>query len=72
MPDQSPLRTFAMFGTIGLQLAVWIVAGLGIGYLLDRWMGTSPVFLIIGVLGGILLGIISMIALIKRYLGDSS
>lgn len=72
MPNQTPLRTLGMFGSIGLQLAIWIVAGLGIGRWLDRVMGTAPIFLIIGIISGLLLGIIGMIALIKRFLGDGS
>lgn len=72
MPNQTPLRTLGMFGSIGLQLAIWIVAGLGIGRWLDRVMGTAPIFLIIGIISGLLLGIIGMTALIKRFLGDGS
>lgn len=67
----NPWRAFAKFGVIGIELAVCIVAGLFAGRWLDNIMGTEPVFLIIGILCGVLIGIISMIFLIKQYLGDS-
>lgn len=74
MPDQTPdpLRAFATFGVVGFQIAIWIVMGLWVGRWLDSVIGTSPIFMIIGLLGGVAFGILGMILLIKRYLGDRS
>lgn len=68
----SPWRAFGKFGAIGMQLAVCVIAGLLGGRWLDNVLGTSPVFLITGILCGVVIGIISMILSIKRYLGDGS
>lgn len=68
----SPWRALGMFGAIGMQLAVCIVAGLFAGRWLDSAMGTDPIFLITGILCGVIIGILSTILLIKRYLGDGS
>jgi ATP synthase protein I len=48
-------RAFAVAWNLPFQLIVPPLLGGGIGYLLDRWLHTKPVFLLIlGVLGFIL------------------
>ena len=42
----------ALVGTIGGYVALCILVGLGIGWLLDRLLGTAPLFLIAGVVVG--------------------
>jgi F0F1-type ATP synthase assembly protein I len=44
----------ALAGTIGGYVALSILLGLGLGYLLDRLLHTAPLFLIVGVLLGFL------------------
>jgi F0F1-type ATP synthase assembly protein I len=44
----------ALAGTIGGYVALSILVGLGLGILLDRFLHTSPLFLIVGVLLGFL------------------
>jgi F0F1-type ATP synthase assembly protein I len=39
-------------GTIGGYVALCILLGLGIGFILDRILGTAPLFLIAGVVVG--------------------
>lgn len=70
--NPGPWRAFSIFGSIGIQLAILIVAGFYGGRWLDSVMGTSPVFLIVGILCGVAVGIMSMILLIKRFLGGGS
>lgn len=33
--------------TQGLDAAITVVLFLGVGYLLDRWLGTTPIFMIV-------------------------
>jgi ATP synthase protein I len=66
----SPWRAFGLFGALGMQTAVWIVAGLFAGRWLDSVLGTGPIFLVVGILSGVVLGIVGTILLIKRFLGD--
>jgi ATP synthase protein I len=46
----------ALVSVIGIQLAVSTMIGAGIGYLLDRWLGTEPwllvLFFVIGTIAG--------------------
>jgi F0F1-type ATP synthase assembly protein I len=44
----------ALAGTIGGYVALSILLGLGVGYVLDRLLHTAPLFLIVGVLLGFL------------------
>ena len=41
---------------VGWTISATLLAGIlvwgGIGYLLDRWIGTRPVFFLIGIIGG--------------------
>ncbi len=40
---------------LGMEFAVTVVLGLAAGYYLDRWLGTKPWLLMVGVvLGGVL------------------
>jgi ATP synthase protein I len=41
-----------LVGTIGGYVALCILVGLGVGWLLDRLLGTAPLFLIAGVVVG--------------------
>jgi ATP synthase protein I len=37
---------------LSAELVVTTLVGTGLGWLVDRWVGTTPVFLIIGLLAG--------------------
>jgi ATP synthase protein I len=60
MPDEesSVLRQLARLSTIGVALVAATFIGLGIGYALDKWLGTSPwltmVFTLFGIVAGFL------------------
>ncbi|MEW6097236.1 MAG: AtpZ/AtpI family protein [bacterium] len=49
------IKKVAYASSIGILLVVSTFIGLGMGYFLDSWFGTSPWFTI----GGLLLGIIA-------------
>ena len=49
------------FAGIGVQFAVTIVVFAFLGVWLDRWLGTSPLFVLVMVFGGAGLGFWSMI-----------
>ena len=54
----SGMSGFGMAMRIGTELVAGLAVGVGIGYLLDRWLGTAPwlmvVFFFIGAAAGIL------------------
>lgn len=54
-------RAFALAWSLPFSLVVPMVLGGGIGYLLDRWLHTKPLFvLVLGILG-LALGIRDMV-----------
>ncbi len=48
------LAQLAPYLSLGWQLALTMVFFLGLGFLVDRWLGTTPLFLIIGALFGLI------------------
>lgn len=51
------IKTYASYMEVGLMLPVSTFTGYAIGYLLDKWLGTTylaVVFLILGSIGGII------------------
>src|ERR1700760_1929152 len=45
---------------VGVELVSALVVGVGIGYVLDRWLGTRPIFLAIFVLLGGAAGVLNV------------
>ncbi|MCF6093218.1 AtpZ/AtpI family protein [Microaerobacter geothermalis] len=66
----NPWQAIIFLGTIGLELTVTTLLGFFGGKYLDGLFGTSPIFLIVGVLLGIAAGIYTITLLIKPFLGD--
>jgi hypothetical protein len=56
------------FLTLGLSLAVVLVAGGALGWLVDRWLGTSPAFTLVGLALGITAAVLMTISRVRRYL----
>jgi F0F1-type ATP synthase assembly protein I len=70
--SNKPWKAAAFVGVIGVDLAVMTLAGFWTGRYVDRLWGSDPVFLIIGVLLGLGLGIFSVIRMIKPFLGEDN
>ncbi len=58
----------AEFLTLGLTAAVTLLACGAAGYFLDRWLGTSPIFLLVGVVLGLAAAVAMTVARVRRYL----
>jgi F0F1-type ATP synthase assembly protein I len=52
--------------TLGLTFGAAVVVFTGIGWLLDRWLGTIPVFTVVAALVGAVLGFLSVYFRIRR------
>lgn len=65
-PDRS-LDWSALLG-MGAVIAAELVAGLGLGWLVDKLAGTGPVFLLIGVLLGIAAAVSYTVVEFRKYL----
>ncbi|HET7676963.1 MAG TPA: AtpZ/AtpI family protein [Candidatus Limnocylindrales bacterium] len=59
---------FALFTEIGLVLFVTTLVGALAGHWLDLQVGTNPLFVISGFLGGACIGAIAIHRLISRFL----
>jgi F0F1-type ATP synthase assembly protein I len=55
------------FAGLGLLNAMCLGLGLVLGWLVDRALGTLPLFLFLGLIGGIAMGVLATRAEWKRY-----
>jgi F0F1-type ATP synthase assembly protein I len=60
----------ARLSTIGLTLAFSTIIGVGIGYLLDRWLHTDPIFTVIFLVIGTIAGFVEMIRTVSQVSQD--
>jgi ATP synthase protein I len=66
---QPPLGPGAIaFLTLGVAWAVALAVGWGIGYLLDRWLGTSPALSLVGLAFGLVLAVLMTVVRVRKYL----
>lgn len=63
----APPTPFALFGIGGANAACWLT-GFGLGWLVDSRLGTTPLFLILGLLLGVVAGVMSTYQEVRRYL----
>lgn len=59
-----------LVGVIGIELSILLLAGIWLGKKVDQIFNTTPLFLIIGMVLGLAIGIWSIIKMVKPYLGD--
>ena len=58
----------ALFSEIGVLLLVTTLAGVAAGYWADQRLGTLPIFVLVGFLGGAGVGTVGIYRLITRFL----
>lgn len=66
MPKRSEENKFALAMTVGTTVSSQIVGGVLLGYLLDRWLGTSPWLSVIGLVFGTVTAFISLYRLMNK------
>ncbi len=73
--DGSPLEPSPPLGpgavaflTLGVAAAFALVVGGAGGYLIDRSVGTSPLFTLVGLALGVALAVLMTIARVRKYL----
>jgi F0F1-type ATP synthase assembly protein I len=69
--EPSMLAALGLLSGIGLQLAATVLVGLGLGYLADRALHTTPWFLLVGLLLGILGGGYSVVRMVRKEMRRS-
>ena len=53
-------RELGRYSALGLEMALSVVIGLGIGYYLDKWLGTAPWLMILWIGFGFAAGVRSL------------
>lgn len=69
-PDRRWVRQVGVLSGVGLTLVMATVLGLGGGMLLDRWLGTSPWLMLIGLLLGIAAGFVNLFRAVGMLDGE--
>ena len=64
--EPSTWKALGELSSIGLALVVATVIGLVAGYWADRWLGTSPWLMLIGLGFGIAAGFVNLFRSVKR------
>ena len=71
--EQSPERgPFAMFGAltgIATLSALLVVAGTGLGLLVDSWTSAPHVFVFVGIILGVLAAVLATRSIVRRFFG---
>lgn len=57
-------RQYAHYATVGIMFPVATALGFFLGYGIDRWLGTVPLFAIIGLLFGVAAAIRNLLQLV--------
>ena len=69
--EESSWKALAELSSIGMTLVLATVIGLAGGYYLDRWLGTSPWLIMIGLGLGIGAGFVNFFRSVKRAERDA-
>ena len=60
-PEQDPgFKSLGELASIGMTMVASTVIGLAAGYYGDRWLGTSPWLMLVGLLFGIAAGFVNL------------
>ena len=66
----SPWKALSLVTIIGIDIAACTLIGYWLGSKVDAWLEISPFGLIAGVFIGLAGGVLSIIPVVKKYLGD--
>ncbi|MCL2127993.1 MAG: AtpZ/AtpI family protein [Treponema sp.] len=53
-------RELGRYGALGFEMALSVLIGLGIGYYLDKWLGTAPWLMVVWLIFGFAAGFRSL------------
>jgi ATP synthase protein I len=59
-------RELVKYSALGFEMALSVLIGLGIGYYLDKWLGTAPWLMIVWLFFGFAAGLRSLYRAAKR------
>lgn len=62
-------KAFALAG-IGMMIATSLFGGMALGWLIDSWLQTTPAFLLLGLVFGIVVGVYGAYKTVRAYVND--
>ncbi|GGH84069.1 F0F1-type ATP synthase assembly protein I [Pullulanibacillus pueri] len=66
----NPWQTVGLVGTLGLEILAFILGGVFLGRYMDDQFDTAPMWLAIGILAGLILGLISAVFTLKTFMKE--
>ncbi len=69
-PLKSSVGSLGALSAVGLGFVIAIIIGFGTGYLLDRWLGTSPIFVLVFFFFGVAAGIVNVVRTVNAVTRD--
>ena len=66
----STIRTVGALSAVGLSFVLAVVMGAGAGYVVDRWLGSSPWGFLLFFFLGVAAGVLNVIRVSTAYLRD--
>jgi len=67
---ESPWKAVTLVSVIGMDIVLCVLLGVWLGRKLDAYFGTGPLLMVVGVFVGIAAGVLIIIPIIRRFLGD--
>lgn len=62
------MRTIGALSTVGISFVLAIVLGVWIGWMLDKWLGTTPWMFFLGFVAGLAAGILNVYRTAGKFL----
>jgi len=66
--NDNPWKAFTLVTLIGADLAICVTAGVLLGKYLDQKFATNPLFLLMGMILGLGMGVYSVYRIVRGYL----
>ena len=70
MPPQSPIVRYGRYGALAFEFSGTIAGGAVVGWLVDRWLGSTPWGVLTCTLLAVVGGFIRLITLVRRFERD--
>ncbi len=70
--ERREVLSWGMAAMVGTNLVACLVVSAGIGYGLDRWLGTAPVMIAVWVFVGMAAGFVQLYRTVKSFEGKKS
>jgi len=69
-PTKNSIGSLGALSAVGIAFVLAVIFGFGIGYFLDRWLGTSPLFVIVFFFLGVAAGIVNVVRTVNAVTRD--